>query len=103
MCPLKITTQYVPNGCVGETPGPPHLLRAMMAELVPVLQASGFNLLVHGWMDGWTTNDELMSLPVFDLQKDPIGGYQGIPINMTGIAEKLKSAGYATHLVGKVR
>lgn len=33
--------------------------------------------------------------------KDPIGGQQGIPRNMTTIAAKLKSAGYATHAVGK--
>ena len=32
---------------------------------------------------------------------DPVSGYQGIPRNMTGIAEKLKSAGYKTHIVGK--
>jgi len=32
---------------------------------------------------------------------DPIGGYQGIPINMTVFAEKLSSAGYDTSLVGK--
>jgi arylsulfatase B len=33
--------------------------------------------------------------------KDTIGGYQGIPRNMTGIAEKLKTAGYSTHMTGK--
>ena len=32
---------------------------------------------------------------------DPISGFQGIPRNMTGLAIKLKSAGYATHMVGK--
>jgi len=32
---------------------------------------------------------------------DPVSGFAGIPRNMTGIAEKLKSAGYATHMVGK--
>ena len=32
---------------------------------------------------------------------DPLGGYAGIPPKMTGIAEKLKSAGYDTHMVGK--
>jgi len=32
---------------------------------------------------------------------DPIGGYAGIPPNMTGIAEKLRSVGYETHMVGK--
>ena len=33
--------------------------------------------------------------------KDPVSGFQGIPRNMTGIATKLKSAGYATHFAGK--
>lgn len=33
--------------------------------------------------------------------KDPVGGYQGIPTNMTCIAEHLRSAGYKTHAVGK--
>ena len=34
--------------------------------------------------------------------KDPMGGFQGIPRNMTGIASKLKQgAGYKTHMVGK--
>ena len=33
--------------------------------------------------------------------KDTIGGFQGAPRNMTGIAEKLKSAGYSTHMAGK--
>ena len=32
---------------------------------------------------------------------DPVSGYAGIPRNMTGIATKLKEAGYATHMVGK--
>ena len=32
---------------------------------------------------------------------DPISGYAGIPRNMTGIAAKLKEAGYVTHMVGK--
>ena len=32
---------------------------------------------------------------------DPISGFQGIPRNMTGIAEKLKGQGYKTHMVGK--
>jgi arylsulfatase A-like enzyme len=32
---------------------------------------------------------------------DPVSGFAGVPRNMTGIAEKLKSAGYATHMVGK--
>lgn len=29
------------------------------------------------------------------------GGYQGIPVSMTGMAEVLRSAGYRTHAVGK--
>ena len=33
--------------------------------------------------------------------KDPISGYQGIPVSMTGMAEHLRDAGYRTHLVGK--
>ena len=32
---------------------------------------------------------------------DPIGGWQGIPTNMTGIASVLRRAGYRTALVGK--
>ena len=32
---------------------------------------------------------------------DPVSGYSGIPRNMTGLAEKMKDAGYATHQVGK--
>ena len=32
---------------------------------------------------------------------DPLTGYAGIPPKMTGIAEKLKSASYETHMVGK--
>jgi len=32
---------------------------------------------------------------------DPVGGFQGIPRNITGLATKLKSAGYMTHMVGK--
>ena len=32
---------------------------------------------------------------------DPISGFAGIPPKMTGIAEKLKDAGYETHMVGK--
>ena len=33
--------------------------------------------------------------------KDLESGFKGIPRNMTGIAEKLREAGYATHQVGK--
>ena len=32
---------------------------------------------------------------------DPVSGFAGIPPKMTGIAEKLKGAGYETHMVGK--
>ena len=32
---------------------------------------------------------------------DPVSGYAGIPRNMTGIATKMKKAGYATHMIGK--
>ena len=32
---------------------------------------------------------------------DPVGGYAGIPVNMTSIAQVLKRAGYAAHFVGK--
>jgi arylsulfatase B len=32
---------------------------------------------------------------------DPVGGYQGVPLNMTFLPQKLKQAGYATHFVGK--
>lgn len=33
--------------------------------------------------------------------KDPVSGFAGIPRNMTGIAEKLRAAGYRTHMTGK--
>lgn len=32
---------------------------------------------------------------------DPDGGFQGIPVNMTGMASHLRQAGYRTHMVGK--
>ena len=32
---------------------------------------------------------------------DPVSGFAGIPRNMTGLASKLRQAGYATHQVGK--
>lgn len=32
---------------------------------------------------------------------DKVGGWQGIPTEMTGVASVLKRAGYATHAVGK--
>ena len=34
-------------------------------------------------------------------RSDPVSGYAGIPRNVTGIAQKLRSAGYRTHMVGK--
>ena len=34
-------------------------------------------------------------------EADPISGYAGIPRNMTGVAAKLRAAGYKTHAVGK--
>jgi len=40
-------------------------------------------------------------LPECTNDKDDIGGYQGIPVNMTGIASHMKRAGYRTHMVGK--
>lgn len=33
--------------------------------------------------------------------QDPVGGYAGIPVNMSTIASVMGSAGYATHMVGK--
>lgn len=33
--------------------------------------------------------------------KDPVSGFAGIPRNMTGMAEHMKAAGYATHQTGK--
>lgn len=33
--------------------------------------------------------------------KDTISGYAGIPRNMTGVASRLREAGYASHMVGK--
>jgi hypothetical protein len=32
--------------------------------------------------------------------EDPVGGFQGVPRNMTGIANVLGRAGYATHMAG---
>lgn len=32
---------------------------------------------------------------------DPVSGFQGIPRNITGLAAKMKTAGYQTHMVGK--
>ncbi len=46
-------------------------------------------------------NDDNKINPASCNPNDPISGYQGIPRNMTVIAEKLRQAGYATHQVGK--
>ena len=46
-------------------------------------------------------NDENKINPSTYNPKNPVSGFQGIPRSMTVIAEKLKSAGYATHQVGK--
>ena len=35
--------------------------------------------------------------------QNPVSGFQGIPWNMTMIAERLKSAGYATHQASGTR
>ena len=32
---------------------------------------------------------------------DPVSGFQGIPRNMTGVAEKMRTAGYRTAMTGK--
>ncbi|GBG30284.1 Arylsulfatase B [Hondaea fermentalgiana] len=39
--------------------------------------------------------------PVAVNPNDPVSGFSGIPRNMTGIASKLRSAGYRTHMTGK--
>ena len=46
-------------------------------------------------------NDDNKINPTNYNPKDPVSGFQGIPRNMTVIAEKMKEAGYATHQVGK--
>ena len=45
-------------------------------------------------------NDENTGVQNYN-PKDPISGFGGIPRNMTSIADKLREAGYATHMVGK--
>jgi arylsulfatase B len=56
---------------------------------------------------GTPTRASLQSgrLPIHVLTQlaDPCDGNGAIPRNMTGIAAKLKTAGYMTHHVGKVR
>ena len=39
--------------------------------------------------------------PTVHNPQDPVGGYAGIPRNMTGMAAVLRRGGYATHFVGK--
>jgi len=42
------------------------------------------------------------NIPVISVNpKDPVSGFSAIPRNMTGIATKLRSGGYRTHMVGK--
>ena len=45
--------------------------------------------------------NDLNLSPDFYNPNDPVSGFSAIPRNMTGIATKLKAAGYATHQVGK--
>ena len=45
-------------------------------------------------------NDQNL-LPTNYNPDDPVSGFSAIPRNMTGIAEKMREAGYATHQVGK--
>ena len=45
-------------------------------------------------------NDQNQDIQPYN-PNNPVSGYAGIPRNMTGIAAKLKEAGYATHMVGK--
>ena len=45
-------------------------------------------------------NDRNDGLQLYN-PNDPVSGFAGIPRNMTGIAAKMKEAGYATHMVGK--
>ena len=45
-------------------------------------------------------NDAPNLTPINTNPNDTISGFQGIPRNMTVIAEKMKEAGYSTHHVG---
>ena len=45
--------------------------------------------------------NDLNLAPVNYNPDDPVSGFSAIPRNMTGIAKKMKGAGYATHQVGK--
>lgn len=44
----------------------------------------------------WMNDDPIQVNP-----EDPVGGFSGIPRNMTGIATRMKEAGYRTHATGK--
>lgn len=44
----------------------------------------------------WVNDDPNMVNP-----KDPVSGFSGIPRNMTGMATKMRAAGYRTHATGK--
>ena len=48
-------------------------------------------LSIHGYM-----NEKLTAVNA----KDPVRGFAGMPRNMTGIATKLREAGYRTHATG---
>ena len=45
--------------------------------------------------------NDLNDQPSFYNPQDPVSGFAGIPRNMTGLAMKMKLAGYAAHQVGK--
>jgi len=45
-------------------------------------------------------NDVIYNPNIYN-PEDKVSGFSGIPRDMTGMAEKLKTAGYATHQVGK--
>ena len=45
--------------------------------------------------------NDLNLSPVYYNPKNPVSGFSAIPRNMTGIATKMKEAGYMTHQVGK--
>eukprot|EP01047_Picozoa_sp_COSAG01_P056149 COSAG01_NODE_6333_length_3731_cov_3.572687_7_plen_106_part_00 len=45
-------------------------------------------------------NDKNLDVTAYN-PADPVSGFAAIPRNMTGVASKLKEAGYMTHQVGK--
>ncbi len=45
-------------------------------------------------------NEQILHPDIYN-PEDKVSGFAGIPRNMTGIAEKMKMGGYATHQVGK--